>query len=195
MKAAKLWTLPLRRIFASAQIVGSTLFSPRYLLFTNTAVSTGLSVAGDVLRQKYKSGTQKQDKPALDKHRTGKMAICGFLSGPTGHYWYIFLDRWFPGQCAKTIVKKVAMDQCIGSPIFIVLYLVTVGLLDGKMWDSLKEDLSEKGVWLFIGDFFIWIPAQIFNFSVLPSRFRLLFDNTVSLFADFFYSYMVFDFK
>ncbi|XP_005092850.1 mpv17-like protein 2 [Aplysia californica] len=189
--ARKVWTF--RHMFASAQQVGTVLFSRRYLLYTNTGISVSLSVSGDILQQRYQLMKHNSDKSSLNVKRTGQMAVCGFLAGPVAHYWYILLDRWLPGRCARTIVKKVILDQLVCSPIFIGLYLVSIGILDDKKWELLKEEFATKGVWLFLGDCLIWIPAQICNFAILPTRFRVLFDNMVSLFADVFYSYVIFD--
>ena len=47
-----------------------------------------------------------------------------------------------------------------------------------------------KGTTLFTAEALIWPPAQYVNFLFLPTRFRVLYDNTVSLGFDCYYSYV-----
>ena len=189
---------PFRKIvaphmFSSVRNVGVTLFSRKYLLYTNTGLSTGLAISGDLLQQK--NIMFKDPQVRLDYQRTTKMTVCGFLSGPVSHFWYMFLDKLVPGRCVKSVCKKVFLDQIIGSPICILLYLLTMKLMDSEKNKSLFEELSSKGVNLFIFDALLWIPAQIINFALLPSRFRVLYDNVVSLFSDMIYSFVIFDYS
>jgi protein Mpv17 len=36
----------------------------------------------------------------------------------------------------------------------------------------------------------VWPPAQVINFYLLPTRFRVLYDNTISLGYDVYTSYV-----
>ena len=59
--------------------------------------------AGDVLAQKAVEG-----KEEWDVARTARMATFGALwHGPSGHYFYGFLDRMMPCTAMKTVFSKV----------------------------------------------------------------------------------------
>lgn len=52
------------------------------------------------------------------------MFAIGVALGPFNHYWYVYLDRFFPGIKRKTIFKKVILDEIVASPFFIVAFFV-----------------------------------------------------------------------
>lgn len=54
-----------------------------------------------------------------------------------------------------------------------------------------KEELFEKGLQnIYLAEWFIWPPAQVINFYCLPLRYRILFDNFVSLGFDIYSPYV-----
>ena len=91
-----------------------------------------------------------------------------------------------------TICRKVLLDQLIFSPINISLFLVVIGLMEGLRRREIWEELQDKGWTLFKAEWMVWPPAQFVNFYFLPTRYRVLFDSTVSLFFDYYYSYVKF---
>lgn len=186
--------ITFRQILSSMKRTRRILFSEKYLLYTNTGISCGISICADIVQQKNVFVKRNGDIVAYDKSRTAKMAACGLMCGPVCHFWYIFLDRLLPGKGAKIIAQKVFLDQVICSPLFICLYLAVVESLDKKEAKSSKQELSHKAARLYIGDAALWIPAQIVNFSLLPPQYRVLFDNVVSLLSDIIYSYVLFDY-
>ncbi|GFO16326.1 mpv17-like protein 2 [Plakobranchus ocellatus] len=183
---------PIRAIVTSVKHSSRLLFSDKLLLYTNTGLSVGLSVAGDIVQQKSKclKGENVKD---WDKKRTVQMAASGLAVGPVVHYWYLYLDRWFPGRNAASLIKKVILDQIVLSPIYITLFIVTIGALEGQPWTLMKEEFKTTGVAMLISDILVWTPAQTVNFYFLPTRFRVLFDSSVSLAMDVWFSYLRFD--
>ena len=53
---------------------------------------------------------------------------------------------------------------------------------------SFFEEIKHKGLVLYIVEMAVWPPVQIVNFYFLPTRYRVLYDNVVSLFFDMFSS-------
>lgn len=99
----------LCRVYKVVQKGGRFLFSEQYLLYTNIALSVGISGIGDALQQKYQHRKSKcSSEVAWDYSRTGKMASSGFVIGPFIHYYYVYLDKWFPGRSWITLSKKVS---------------------------------------------------------------------------------------
>lgn len=44
--------------------------------------------------------------------------------GPLLHYWYIWLDKVYPGKALNTLVKKVVVDQLVASPTLAMWYFL-----------------------------------------------------------------------
>lgn len=55
----------------------------------------------------------------------------GFLA-PCLHFWYGFLGRAIPGKALSNVVKRVALDQLVFAPVFLMSFLSLVMLLDGQ---------------------------------------------------------------
>lgn len=164
------------------------LFSKKYLLFTNTAISLLMSCAGDGLQQNYQIA--QKEIACWDKRRSRDVAVTGFLIGPFCHYWYIFLDWWLPGRSVSIVTKKLLVDQLICSPVAITSFLSVTSYLEGKRGKEFKNELVQKGKTLYAAEWIVWPPAQLFNFCFLPTKFRVLFDNCVSFGFDWYFSYV-----
>lgn len=50
---------------------------------------------------------------------------------------------------------------------------------------SINNFFNFKAEWI------VWPTAQVINFWILPSRFRVLYDNTISLGYDVYTSYVI----
>ncbi|XP_076376663.1 mpv17-like protein 2 [Megalopta genalis] len=172
--------------FKKIHIIGKQLFSPKYLLYTNVAISISLSALGDVLEQHYE--ILKGDWNKFSVNRTRNMAVSGMSIGIVCHYWYKYLDARLPGRSISTVLKKVVVDQLICSPLCIAIFFVTLGILERNSWSDLKNEIIRKAHILYIAEWVIWPPAQIFNFYFLPTKYRVLYDNTISLGYDIYTS-------
>ena len=166
------------------------LFSSRYLLLTNTAITIGLSCTGDALQQNHRK--YKKERIRLDKKRSGSVALSGLLVGPFCHYWYLYLDRWFPGKTFRVIAKKLFVDQLICSPVVIGAYLGITSWYEGQRGKALQQELIEKGKTLYKADWLVWPAAQYVNFYFLPTRYRVLYDNTISFGFDCYFAHVKF---
>ena len=52
------------------------------------------------------------------------------------------------------------------------------------------KDTKELGTQLWLSEWFIWPPAQFVNFYFLPTKYRVVYDNLVSLFYDWYTSHL-----
>ncbi|XP_031772369.1 mpv17-like protein 2 isoform X1 [Apis florea] len=172
-------------------IIKNKLFSPKYLLYTNVTISISLSATGDVLEQYYEILKGEWDKWNIN--RTRNMAISGMSIGIVCHYWYKYLDAKLPGRTINIVLKKVFIDQLVCSPLCIIMFFLTLGLLEKSKWSDLKNEIIKKAYRLYIAEWVIWPPAQIFNFYFLPTRYRILYDNTISLGYDVYTSHVKYD--
>lgn len=161
-------------------------FSERYLLFTNVTISLTLSSVGDILEQQYERYAGYLDK--WDRKRTVNMAISGVTVGVICHHWYKFLDQRMPGRTIKIVLQKVVLDQLICSPFYISMFFVTLGILENQSKDEIIAEIKNKAWRLYAAEWTVWPPAQIINFYFLPNRYRVFYDNLISLGYDVFTS-------
>ncbi|KAI0217284.1 Mpv17-like protein 2, partial [Lamellibrachia satsuma] len=163
------------------------LFS-KYLLLTNTVITVCLSGTGDALQQYYEK-VQKRQKH-WDPVRTSHVCWTGAVIGPMCHFWYRYLEDILPGRTITPVLKKLFLDQVVFTPVYISVFLVMLGCLERATFSEMKRDLLHKGVVLLKADWMIWPPAQLVNFCLLPVQYRVLYDNTISLGFDCYYSHV-----
>lgn len=71
------------------------------------------------------------------------------------------------------------------------MYFATLAICERSDWRKFKAELCEKGFEnIYIAEWFIWPPAQLINFALVPLRYRILFDNIISLGFDIYSPYV-----
>ncbi|XP_076029192.1 mpv17-like protein 2 [Oratosquilla oratoria] len=160
----------------------------KHLLATNIAISLSLSGTGDILQQHYNQMIESQRQ--WDRVRTRHMTYTGITIGILCHKWYIFLDKKLPGRSGQIVFKKLLADQLFFSPICIWVFFLTLGIFRRKDLEEFIEEVKQKGWRLYAAEWVVWPPAQIINFYWLPTKYRVLYDNTISLLYDVYTSYI-----
>lgn len=69
----------------------------------------------------------------------------GLTSGVLCHYWYNYLDRFFPGKGIKIVIKKIITDQVLFSPICIVSCLLVACAFNNRDKESTYKEVVYKG--------------------------------------------------
>lgn len=179
------------RIYPTFNKLVDRAFSDKYLFFTNIGLSMSLSAVGDVIEQNYELMTKKID--LWDKIRTRNMTLTGFAVGIFCHAWYRYLDKLLPGYSLGIVIKKVAVDQFIASPLCISIFFLTLAGLEGTSKEEFLKEVKNKAWKLYAAEWMIWPPAQFINFYLLPFKYRVLFDNGISLCYDIFTSHVKYD--
>ena len=106
------------------------------------------------------------------------MATFGLLwHGPSGHYFYGFLDRMLPGTSMQTVFQKVGIDQIAWNPIFGVVFFTSLGLMEGKSTDQIQDKIKADLPTAVTGSWAYWVPAHFVNFRFIPGEQRLLYIN------------------
>lgn len=121
------------------------------------------------------------------------MAISGMTIGIVCHHWYKFLDARISGHTIRIVLRKVIIDQLICSPLCIGIFFLTLGVLENNNLAELIDEIKKKAHRLYIAEWVIWPPAQVINFYFLPTRYRVLYDNTISLGYDVYTSHVKHD--
>jgi len=167
---------------------GTQFLFKKHLLMTNLAISAGLSATGDSIQQHYEK--IKDPERNYNFRRTLNMSTAGVTIGGVCHFWYLWLDRFLPGRTFSIALKKMLLDQIICSPVTIGTFFVTLAVVEKSSADEFLEELRSKSWRLYLAEWVIWPPAQMINFFFLPLRYRVLYDNTISLGYDVYTSYV-----
>jgi len=138
---------------------------------------------GDVLAQIFISGG------AFDVKRFLTLSAFGFLyHGPSGHYFYNWLDSQIEGTDAKAVFMKVAFDQLVWCPIFMSVFFTYLGLVNGDsmavIGSKIKTDLFSacQGSWK------VWPVVHAVNFKFISTKHRLVFINAIQVAFNMFLS-------
>ena len=124
--------------------------------------------------------------------------------GPSGHYFYGFLDRLLPGTSMKIVFQKVGIDQVrlaasrfararpaapstarfsppfpqiAWNPIFGIVFFTSIGLMEGKNSDQIQDKIKADLPTAVTGSWAYWVPAHFVNFRFIPGEQRLLYIN------------------
>ncbi|KAG5672111.1 hypothetical protein PVAND_002266 [Polypedilum vanderplanki] len=178
-----------RRFKILSQNVIKTSFSEKHLLTTNCIISVSLSSVGDIIEQNLE--IYRKEIKAWDKIRTRNMATSGLTVGVFCHFWYQYLDSKLPGRTFKTVMRKVLVDQIIASPIVISLFFITLGVVRRESLEETMNEIRQKFIRLYKAEWIVWPTAQVINFWILPLKYRVLYDNTISLGYDVYTSYVI----
>ena len=101
--------------------------------------------------------------------------------GPSGHYFYNWLDSKIPGKDGLSVAKKILIDQSMWCPIFMSVFFTYLGLVNGDSFGTIgtkiKTDLLSacKGSWK------VWPAVHFVNFKFISNKHRLLFLNGVQV--------------
>ncbi|KMQ95431.1 mpv17-like protein 2-like protein [Lasius niger] len=79
-----------------------------------------------------------------DYARTRNMTVVGLIQGPFHHWFYTILDRVLPGRSAKSIVKKMLLDQSIASPTCLAIFFVGLGIMEHRKIEEICKELKLK---------------------------------------------------
>ncbi|XP_072947520.1 mpv17-like protein 2 [Epargyreus clarus] len=178
----------LSKTYSIYQVTAHKAFSPKYLLYTNVLLSIGISTAGDIMEQCYE--WHVRDIDSFDTHRTGQMAVSGCTAGIICHNWYNFLDKVIIGRTFDMVIKKLLLDQFICSPVVILSFFATVAVFEDNPLENFNDEVKEKFWTLYRAEWLVWPPAQIINFYFLPTKYRVVYDNTISLGYDIYTSHV-----
>ena len=103
------------------------------------------------------------------------------------------MDKRFVQLTKDNVLKKIILCQCIHSPLCIIAFFISLGILNDSPNNEICRNIYEKGMLLYKAEWVIWPPALLFSFYFLPTQFRVLFDSLISLGFDIFNSYLIYN--
>jgi hypothetical protein len=82
---------------------------------------------------------------APDWPRTLRFAVMGLIGAPWSHYYFYWLDRYYPPTAepwTKVTALKVCVDQFIQAPLLLAFMIAALSLMKGLGLIGVKHDLQ-----------------------------------------------------
>ncbi|XP_046393047.1 protein Mpv17-like [Ischnura elegans] len=147
------------------------------------ALQTGVLMgAGDAVAQTL---IEKRNFKEYDFVRTVRFFGIGFcIAGPGLKVWYGFLDKHIAKRKTgpTAVLKKVFVDQAVFAPSFLACFVVLLGTLEMKPWNSIREKLNRDYFDILVSNYKVWPAVQLVNFYFVPLQYQVLFVQIVALF-------------
>jgi len=142
---------------------------------------TGVLVAtGDVLAQLV---VERKSFRKIESRRVMRFFLMGtFFVAPCVRSWFLVLERAIPLSCCKGSLAKMVLDQGLYAPCYIIMFISTVGVLQGLGKEDIKDKLKEEYVNIMKANYAIWPAAQFLNLYFVPFQHRILMVNFIGLF-------------
>jgi protein Mpv17 len=108
--------------------------------------------------------------------------------GPSGHYFYNWLDKQIEGTEAKHVAMKVAFDQLVWCPIFMTVFFTYLGLVNGDSVGTIVHKVRSDLLSACQGSWKVWPIVHAVNFKFISTKHRLVFINSVQIAFNMFLS-------
>jgi len=152
-------------------------------LTTKALTSLAGWALGDFLAQTFLT------KLPFDMKRFISLSAFGFLyHGPSGHYFYNWLDSKIPGTESKVIALKVAIDQIMWCPLFMTVFFTYLGLVNGDSFGTIGSKVKNDLFSACQGSWKVWPIVHAINFKFIKTKHRLVFINGVQIAFNMFLS-------
>lgn len=104
------------------------------------------------------------------------------FQGPPKVYWLTALAKHVTGTNQLSVVLfKVVLDQLLFAPFGLMLFLVSLGIVQGKMSGEIKQILSEDFLEILTANYKVWPAIQLVNFYFVSLKHQVLFIQTVAI--------------
>mmetsp|Transcript_23855 Transcript_23855/g.33360 ORF Transcript_23855/g.33360 Transcript_23855/m.33360 type:complete len:234 (-) Transcript_23855:153-854(-) len=152
-------------------------------LITKAMTSLVGWAAGDFLAQVFIGGG------AFDMKRFLTLSFFGFIyHGPSGHYFYNWLDGKIKGTDGKSVATKVGIDQVLWCPIFMSVFFTYLGLCNGDSFSTIGNKIKNDLLSACQGSWKVWPIVHAVNFKFISTKHRLLFINAIQIAFNIFLS-------
>eukprot|EP00747_Dinoflagellata_sp_TGD_P209912 gnl/TRDRNA2_/TRDRNA2_83279_c0_seq1.p1 gnl/TRDRNA2_/TRDRNA2_83279_c0~~gnl/TRDRNA2_/TRDRNA2_83279_c0_seq1.p1 ORF type:complete len:194 (+),score=37.45 gnl/TRDRNA2_/TRDRNA2_83279_c0_seq1:83-664(+) len=149
---------------------------------TNCTVSGLISVVAELLRHLITSGVKRRPD-LINACRQFVLGSC--LVAPLATTWHgSVLELAFKGWDATrvpTVLAKTTAEQAIFAPIINTAFMVVQGVLEGRQLFEIQKDVREKFFSVWRSNIYFWVPVGLVSYRAVPSRWRPLFSNIVSV--------------
>ncbi|KAK2462075.1 hypothetical protein APHAL10511_006538 [Amanita phalloides] len=161
--------------------------------FTLALTGGSLNAFGDYIAQLCQNTLARKGHEEVrpyDILRTVRFFCFGCMISPFIGRWNTFLEHRFPLRTIQTskkvsiraLSKRVACDQMVMAPIGLGAFIGSIGLMEGRGPEQIKEKFDDLFVPVLLTNWKIWPLAQLINFRYMPLPYRVLFQSTCGVF-------------
>lgn len=122
-----------------------------------------------------KEGVQQQP---FDTKKLKDFALYSYIAAPSYMaLWYRWLEPRYPGTALRTVVTKVVLDQTLLTIPLLCMFFPWMSWCQGK--EHIFQELMDKFFLTYSVSCIFWLPAQAFNFKVIPPKYRILYNGVM----------------
>ncbi|XP_076685739.1 mitochondrial inner membrane protein MPV17 [Andrena cerasifolii] len=159
----------------------------KYPLATQAVQAGTLMAVGDQIAQNF---VERKTVKELDFVRTAKFASIGFfIAGPATRSWYGVLDKYLGSKGGMVVLKKVAYDQLLFAPVFLMVLITVIGIFQRNKSQDLQIKLKEEYPEILLNNYKIWPMVQLLNFYFVPLQYQVLIVQSVAVVWNTYISY------
>jgi len=138
---------------------------------------------GDLLAQVLITGGP------VDYKRLVSFSIFGFIyHGPSGHFFYNWLDKKIQGTNAVPVFTKVAIDQLLWCPLFMSVFFAYLGVVNGDSMAAIGQKIKTDLLSACQGSWKVWPLVHLINFKFVSNKWRIPYINAVQIAFNMFLS-------
>jgi protein Mpv17 len=152
-------------------------------LFTKAMTSLVGWALGDALAQVFIGSDPFNAKRFIT------LSLFGFLyHGPSGHYFYNWLDSKVEGTDGLSVFTKVGFDQLVWCPIFMTVFFTYLGIVAGDSFGTIGNKIKNDLFTAVQGSWKVWPFVHAINFKFISTKHRLVYINSVQVAFNMFLS-------
>lgn len=149
----------------------------KHPLITNGLTSSASMALGNLLAQKI------EGKKPIDQGQISRFALSGLICiGPGCRLGYVIIEKFIgPTSSPTKLIKKVLIDQCCGAVLLLSSNIILLNYLESGSIEKAKDECKKSFCDIYKLNIMIWPWFQIFNFSVVPLKFRVVTGSLMAL--------------
>jgi len=119
--------------------------------------------------------------------RTLRFCVFGMGMGPIIGRWMRILERRIPIKAGETkgttvqLAKRVLADQLIMAPFGLVLFVGSMGLMEGRDTAGIQAKFTDMFFPALFANWKVWPLIQTVNFKLMPIQYRVPFQSTCGI--------------
>ncbi|OQS00675.1 hypothetical protein ACHHYP_02911 [Achlya hypogyna] len=166
-----------------------------YPLLTKAVTTGGIFGVGDVIAQSL----FRDDDAEFSFVRLGLTSLYGLgFQGPLLHVWFARLEALWPVTSARTIVKKMLVQQFAFAPISIMAFNSYAGCIPTpknekqtlpERFNSGVEKAVERAPSIWMAGNYFWVPMNVLTFGFTPLPLRPLVSSSGNIVWSSYLSY------
>ncbi|WWC92631.1 uncharacterized protein L201_007590 [Kwoniella dendrophila CBS 6074] len=156
------------------------------LIITNGVLNSIADAMAQTSMMILHKPTPNSPRPSYDLERTARFAIYGMAMGPLIGRWMRLLEKAIPVKIGQAgaglgLAKRVAADQLVMAPFGMGLFITSMGVMEGRNWDEIKDKFSAMYMPALIANWKVWPLIQTINFKLMPIQYRVPFQSTCGI--------------